>query len=794
MNKRIVFFSLLLTSFHITGWSQTYKKTEYGIKTNVQSIDLELQFYSPQIVRIVKHPSGTAVGNKSLAIIASPQKLPLTVTAQNNELIVRSSALVVKIDQKTAAVRFYAGKGDLLLQEKKNGAHFAASRDSNSYEVIQEFELSEGEPVYGLGQHQQGVMDQRGQRLLLKQNNMQIAVPFFQSIKGYGVYWDNYSTTIFKDSVDRTSFESEVGDGVNYYFIYGGNADKVIAGYRQLTGQAPLFPRWTLGYWQSRERYKSQYETNEVVRRYRELHVPLDGIVQDWQYWGEDESYWNSTEFGNPRFPEPKKMIDSVHEQNAHIIISVWPSFGNKTKIYQEFKQRNMLFGDYVTWPINPNVEVYDAFNPHARDIYWSYMNKNIFSIGIDGWWLDSTEPDHFKDKESDEAYKTYLGAYRKVRNAFPLIHTGGVYKHQRDNTDNKRVFILARSAFAGQQRFGTMMWSGDVVSGWNVFRAQISGGLNLSLSGLPYWNSDIGGFFSGRNYPKGVNDHAFRELYVRWLQFGAFCPMMRSHGTDTPREIYQFGAKGEWAYDAIEKFINLRYRLLPYNYSNAWQVTSGAGTMMRALMMDFPSDKKVWNINNEYMFGRSVLVCPVTDSMYTSRNNGNTTVDFNTVKKQKLYLPGGTGWFDFWTGEKLNGAQEVEKETPIDIMPLYVKAGSIIPLGPFQQYTNEKKADTLEIRIYTGADGHFTLYEDEGDNYNYEKGKYATIDFLWKDKDRTLMVGNRKGSFPGLRRDITFNVVLVNTNNGIGMEMPKKIDKSIQYAGKAVSYKLPLK
>jgi alpha-D-xyloside xylohydrolase len=618
-------------------------------------------------------------------------------------------------------------------------------------------------------------MDQRNQTLLLQQNNMQIAVPFFQSIKGYGVYWDNYSTTHFKDSTDGTSFESEVGDCADYYFIYGGNADQVIAGYRWLTGKAPMFPRWTLGYWQSRERYKSQYETNEVVRKYRDLHVPLDGIVQDWQYWSEDESYWNSTEFGNPRFPEPKKMVDSVHAQHAHLIISVWPSFGNKTKIYEAFKQRDMLFGDYVTWPINPNVQVYDAFNPHARDLYWQYMDKNIFGIGIDGWWLDSTEPDHFKDKENDEAHKTFLGAYRKVRNAFPLMHTGGVYKHQRAATADKRVFILARSAFAGQQHYGAMMWSGDVVSGWKVFRTQISGGLNLSLSGLPYWNSDIGGFFSGRNFPKGVNDPAFRELYVRWLQFGTFCPMMRSHGTDTPREIYQFGRKGDWAYDAIEKFINLRYRLLPYNYSNAWQITSGAGTMMRALMMDFAADKKVWNIDNEYMFGKSILVCPVTDSM---------------VKKQQLYLPAGTAWFDFWTGEKYPGGQEIEKETPIDILPLYVKAGSIIPMGPFQQYTSEKKPDTLEVRIYAGADGHFTLYEDEGDNYNYEKGMYSTIDLTWNDKARVLTINDRKGSFPGMLQKRIFNIVLVNKNTAVGMDVPAGFDKKVLYEGKTVTVK----
>ncbi|MCS3795134.1 glycoside hydrolase family 31 protein [Niastella sp. OAS944] len=785
-NKGIILLPLLLFSLH-TSFSQVYQRTSNGIKARIQAIDVEVQFYSPQIVRIIKLPIGTTTKQKSLSVIASPQKLALTIADQKNEWVISSQALQVKLNRKTAAIQFYASPKNLLLQEKEDGTHFSPSADPKSYEVVQAFQLEAGESVYGLGQHQSGIMDHRGQQVLLKQNNMQIAVPFFQSVKGYGVLWDNYSTTHFKDDAAGTSFKSEVGEGIDYYFIQGGNADKVIAGYRHLTGQAPLFPRWTLGYWQSRERYKSQYETNEVVRRYRQLHVPLDGIVQDWQYWGEDESYWNSTEFGNPRFPEPKKMVDSVHDQNAHVIISVWPSFGNKTKIHDVFKQQNMLYGDYVTWPINTNVQVYDAFNPHARDIYWQYMNKNIFSIGIDGWWLDSTEPDHFKDKESDEAHNTFLGAYRKVRNAFPLIHTGGVYKHQRETTSEKRVFILARSAFSGQQRFGTMMWSGDVGSAWDVFRKQISGGLNLSLSGLPYWNSDIGGFFSGGKYPKGVNDPAFRELYVRWLQFGTFCPMMRSHGTDTPREIYQFGAKGDWAYDAIEKFINLRYRFLPYNYSNAWQVTSHAGTMMRALVMDFPADKKVWNIDNEYMFGKSVLVCPVTDSMYTSRANGNTIVDVNTIKKQKLYLPAGTRWFDFWTGEKLAGGQEVERETPVDLMPLYIKAGSIVPMGPFQQYTNEKKKDTLEIRIYEGADGHFTLYNDEGDNYNYEKGKYAIIDLVWNDKARTLTIKDRKGSYAGMGDQVTFNIVLVNDKNGFGIDAPAKYDKVIRYTGKAI-------
>ncbi|HEX9151861.1 MAG TPA: TIM-barrel domain-containing protein, partial [Flavobacterium sp.] len=652
------------------------------------------------------------------------------------------------------------------------------------------FQLEQDEAIYGLGQHQQGVMNYRNKSVKLKQSNMEIAVPFLQSIKGYGLFWDNYSTTNFEDNTQGTSFQSEVGDCADYYFINGGNADKVIAGLQNLTGKAPMFPRWVFGFWQSRERYKSQYETVGVVKKYRELGIPLDGIVQDWQYWGVDEGNWNATEFGNPGFPDPKKMIDSVHNMNAHIIISVWPSFGNKTKIFKEMKDGNMLY-DFVTWPVNPNVQVYDAFNPAAREIYWKHLNKNIFSLGMDGWWMDATEPDQIKPKPSDDENKTYLGSFRKVRNAFPLLTTGGVYQNQRKVTSEKRVFILTRSAFAGQQRNATMTWSGDVQSRWDVLHNQIAAGLNLSLSGIPYWNSDIGGFFPSGKYPKGVKDPAFHELYVRWMQFAVFTPMFRSHGEYTPREIYQFGKKGDWAFDAQEKMINLRYRLLPYNYSNAWEITSKSSTMMRALVMDFAADKKVSDINNEYMFGKSLLVCPVTDSLYTSRSNGNTVVDFSKIKTHKVYLPLGADWFDFWTGEKTKGGQEIEKEVPIDVVPLFVKAGSILPMGPFQQYTSEKDASKLEIRIYEGADGDFTLYEDENDSYNYEKGSYSTITFKWNNEQRKLTVNDCKGSFPGMLKNRIFNLVLVNQQLGTGMNEPLKPTKTIIYSGKTTTVKL---
>jgi alpha-D-xyloside xylohydrolase len=579
--------------------------------------------------------------------------------------------------------------------------------------------------------------------------------------------------------------------------MYCGNADGVIAKMRDLTGQVPMFPLWTYGYWQSKERYKSQDELMGVVKKYRELQVPLDGIIQDWQYWG-NNYLWNAMEFLNPEFYDPQKMVDDVHNLNARIIISIWNSFGPETKPYKELEKIDALL-DIKTWPESgsekwpPNldypsgVRVYDPYNPKARDIYWKHLNESIFSLGMDGWWLDSSEPDHMQFKPSDFDNKTYLGSFRKVRNAFPLMTVGGLSEHQRSVTSDKRVFILTRSAFAGQQRYGVNTWSGDVVSSWEALRNQISAGLNFSLCGIPYWNSDIGGFFLW-NFKRKLDDPNYRELYARWMQFGAFCPMMRSHGTDAPREIYQFGKRGDRVFDAIEKAINLRYGLLPYIYSTSWEVTANQSTMMRALVMDFAEDKQALDINDEYMFGKSLLVCPVTTPMYATmsvRDNDTTNVeDFSKVKSEEVYLPAGTDWYDFWTGEKHSGGQTLNRETPIDVMPLYAKAGSILPIGPKVQYATERKWDNLEIRVYPGTNGEFTLYEDENDNYNYEKGAYSTITFKWDDQKKALTVNSRKGTFPGMLTTRTFQVVIVSSNHGTGVDATDQVEKVVDYTG----------
>lgn len=800
------FLLLLFTIFiGICGKTQSFSKTESGIEATINSYLVEVQFYSASIVRIIKSPTESPFTKKSLSVIKAPGKVAFTIAEQAKVLIINTDSLIVQCNLSSGSINFFKKTGQKLFGEKENSSSFKPFNDagSNIYSVEQVYLLDKEEAIYGLGQQQQGKMVQRNLSMNMVQGNTDDYVPFFLSVKGYGLFWDNYSPTRFSDNQEGTSFRSDVGDCIDYYFMYGANADGVIACMRNLTGQAPMFPLWTYGFFQSKERYKSQDELLDVVKKYRKFKVPLDGIIQDWQYWG-NNYLWNAMEFLNPEFYNPKKMVDDAHAMNAHMLISIWNSFGPHTKPYRELDSIGALM-NFTTWPQSgsekwpPNrdypsgVKVYDPYNPKALNIYWKYLNQGIFSLGMDGFWMDSSEPDHLDFKSSDMDSKTFMGSFRKVRNAFPLMTVGGVYDHQRSVTQSKRVFILTRSAFAGQQRYGANTWSGDVVASWKTLRNQISAGLNFSLTGIPYWNSDIGGFFLW-DFKKKLDDPEYRELYARWVQFGAFCPMMRSHGADAPREICQFGEKGGKVYDAIEKYINLRYRLLPYIYSASWDVTANHSTMMRALMMDFVQDKNTWDINDQYLFGKSIMVSPVTNAMYikpvvNGRDTSNAE-DFGTLKTKQTYLPEGVDWYDFWTGEKLEGGVTVKKETPIDIMPIYVKAGSIIPMGPLVQYAEEKKWDSLEIRIYPGANGKFVLYEDENDNYNYEKGLYSTILFEWSDKNQTLTIHDKIGTFPGMLQNRIFNIIKVEGKKSTMVQSGGSADRTIEYTGKKMMLK----
>ena len=789
------FCTFLLLSLQAFAIEPNYKIIGQSILVKTDSTDLKIEVYSPEIIRIVKSPLGRTFSKVSLSVIKTPEKAPFEVTEKSGLIKIKTSKLQVYIYQTSGKIAFYDLSNNLLLTESTIPSMFlpVMDIDKKTYTVKQLFQLSSSEGIYGLGQDQKGVMNYRNHNVLLQQSNMHVTNPFLLSTRGYGLLWDNYSATEFADSKEGALFQSVIGDCIDYYFIYGVTPDGVIAGYRNLTGPSPMFGKWAFGFWQCRERYTSQDEIVGIVEKFRQLKIPLDNIVQDWRYWGLDNENWNSTEFGNPLYPDPKEMIEKIHKNNAHVMISVWPSFGKKTAIYKELKENGSLL-DFVTWPPDGGVRVYDPFNPKARNIYWKYMNKNLFSIGMDAWWLDATEPEQGDSQGKIDSTLTALGSFKHFRNAFPLQTNKGVYENQRLTSPEKRVFILTRSAFAGQQRYASSVWSGDIEGNWEVFRHQISGGLNFSMSGIPYWTTDIGGFTLSRDlYPLGVADPSYQELYVRWFQFATFCPLFRSHGTSTPREIFNFGSKGYWAYDVQEKYINLRYRLMPYIYSLGWKVTHGGYTIMRGLPMDFAKDTAVFNIDNQYLFGPSLLVCPVTEAMYTLKGEDKKLkgeVDFSTVRSKQVYLPQSEGWFDFWSGKKMKGGNTVAVLAPIDMMPLYVRAGSIIPFGPFIQYATEKIADPVELRVYTGADGAFELYEDENDNYNYEKGDYAIIPLKWNNQTHTLTIGKRKGFFPGMIKNRTFNIVFVNENHGVGIEIENQPDKIIKYYGDQIVIK----
>lgn len=771
-----------------------------------------VEFYSPSIVRIVKTADGKEAEKQSLTVIAKPEKVTMSVKTQNGKTVYRTKALTVTVDNGTQQVSFATADGTPLLKE---GAYaltpITEGVDKGSYKVRQDFALLKDEAIYGLGMMQNGKMNLRGEHRKMQQSNLEDYAHFFQSIKGYGIFWDNYSPTTINDNA-TLELESQVGKMVDYYFMYGGNADGVIKAMRHLSGKVPMLPLWTYGFHQSRERYKSQDELLEVVRKYRETGVPFDGIVQDWQYWGSNYT-WNAMEFINDDFNRAQSMIDEVHKQNAHISISIWSSFGPHTKAYKELEEKGLLF-HFTTWPasgLSPwpprmdypsGVKVYDCYSPVARDIYWNNLRR-LHKMGIDGWWMDSTDPDHLDYKESDLDERCSMGSWRSVRNAFPLMAVGGVDQHQRAVDSVKRPFIFTRSFFAGQQRYGANTWSGDVSSSWSSFRSQVPLCLNHTLCANPNVNTDIGGFFANA-YNRKMHDNSatknpqYQELYVRWMQFGLFCPMMRSHGTEVYRELYYYGKPGEPVYDALLGAVKMRYRLLPYIYSQSWQVTKNDDSFMRALMMDFREDPKTWDNAREFMFGRNLLVCPVVNALFTQEKivktnemtgwdnkdneeyaNGWPKVDWAARKQYDVYLPKGADWYDYWTGERHEGGQSIKADAPLAHSPLYVKAGSILPMGQDLQYADEKAWDNITLHIYPGADATFTLYEDEGDNFNYERGAYTEIPMTWNEKTSTLTIGSRHGSYKGMLAKRTFIVKMVNGES-----------RTVTYSGRSVKIK----
>lgn len=553
-------------------------------------------------------------------------------------------------------------------------------------------------------------------------------------------------------------FSSEMNPMVDYYFVLGDSPDEIISGYRALSGKAPVLPRWALGFWQSRERYRTQYELLSVVSEFRKRGIPFDNIVQDWQYWAEDQ--WGSHEFEASRFPDPEAMLDSVHAMHARYMISVWPKFYTSTDNYRELKDAGYMYmqaeKDSLRDWLGHTESFYDAYSEGGRKMFWRQMDEHLYSRygrKIDAWWMDASEPNLRDclpmDYQKALTTPTALGPSAEYLNAYALMNAQAIYEGQRGIDPDKRVFLLTRNGFAGLQRYGAASWSGDIATSWEDMHAQMAAGLGYSMAGLPFWGMDIGGFSVMSKFYSPENEQEWRELQTRWHQFGAFVPLFRTHGQFPFREIWNIAPEGSETYESILYYMKLRYRLMPYLYSMAAAVHFSDYTMMRALVMDFPGDAAVRDISDQWMFGPALMPCPVY--VYKAR-------------AREVYLPEGAGWYDFYSGTFLPGGQRIQADAPYGRMPLFVRAGTILPFGPELEWSDEKAADPLEIRIYEGADASFTLYEDENVNYNYEKGAYATIDFRWNDASRTLSIGERKGSFPGMLKTRTF---VVKTHSG---------------------------
>ena len=552
-------------------------------------------------------------------------------------------------------------------------------------------------------------------------------------------------------SNNETTFRSPNAKSFDYVVFYGKNADEVIANYRNLSGNVPMLPLWAYGFWQCRERYTSGIHLVETIKEFRKRNLPVDVIVQDWQYWGKHG--WGVPQFDTTNYPNPDKFIKELHDLNARFSISVWENLDKKSEVAKDYIAKNL----YI-----PNSPWIDIYNPETQKTHWNALNKNLFSFGVDSWWMDATEPenDALKDKQ------TYFGLGDFYRLTYPLFVSKAIYDGQRNTDPKKRVVILTRSAFAGQQRYGTINWSGDIGFSWDTYKRQIVAGLNYSLTGMPYWTTDIGGFFRPGN--SQYTDPKYHDILTRWFQWGAFNSIFRIHGYQTETEPWKYGDTVE---NNMRSMMNLRYRLMPYIYSAAWQGSKNGFTIMRPLLMDFTNDSKAVAQKYQYMFGKALLIAPVIEPATTAWN---------------VYLPKSTVWYNFWTGKIYNGGQTIKVPAPQDKIPVFVKAGSIIPMGKLMQYTAEKSNDTLEIRVYSGASGEFSLYEDEGDNYNYESGKYTVINFKWNEKKETLIIENMQGSYINFLKKRVFNIVFVSEGNGVGIELTaNKVE--LAYDGKRI-------
>lgn len=768
--------SALLLAFSAPAFAQWYPPNPVtavserpdGVELQMKTGVMRLQVCSSSVIHVLYSPTGTFPERKDFVVVKdSWPKADFTARTTEKEVTLETARLKIAVDRTDSMVLYNDLKNRPLLQEgpkTMEPAQVNGEQTWSAEDVIKMY--GSPEALYGLGQHQAGVWNYRGESVDLSQENTNVAVPFLLSTNGYGIFWNNTSASRFNNRfVHYLYISSQVADVIDYYFIYGPDFDKIVASYRELTGAAPMFGKWAYGFWQCKNKYQTQQELLGVAKKYRDLHIPMDNIVQDWFWWT------NTGEFKfNSKYPNPRGMVQELHDEHVHLMMSVWPYFYPGSATYADMDKRGFFIDRTKAKSFHPlGMALYDAFNPEARKYYWNLIDQSLFQIGADAWWMDTTEPEtEGREKNLLMYNKTAIGSGARYANIYPLMTTGGVYDGQRAASDEKRVFILSRSSFAGGQRYGVSSWSGDILSDWESYKRQIPAGLNLALSGIPYWTTDIGGFIGGNPNP---NDPAFRELFIRWFQYGAFCPIFRVHGTRTTNEN-ELWAYGSDAQAILTNYDRLRYRLMPYIYSLAWKVTNEGYTPMRPLVMDFQDDVRAQNTGDQFLYGPAILVNPVTEAGATSR---------------RVYLPK-ADWYDFWTGAKMSGGQAIYSAAPLERMPLYVRAGSILPLGPDMEWSTEKPVDPIELRVYPGADGDFTLYEDESDSYRYEKGVYATIPIHWDDKAATLTVGKRQGSFPGMLQEQKFQVVFVGGAHGAGQAVAERPDKVVKYSGEPVT------
>ena len=740
------------------------------VAVNIRLLDgfLRIQPCEQNVARITYSPT------QQIPNLANPFLSATICTATSFNLqddakavSIRMPDLTVEVERSSGAVRFENTQGEELLRE----SDFPQPRQVKPVVTDGEatnrasvwFALTPEEEFYGLGQHQNGILNQRNLEFELSQDNTNISIPFFLSSKGYGVLWNNASVTRWNNRFQPVlNVSSNVADTVDYFFVNGPSFDRIISGYRKLTGNVPLFPLWAYGYWQSKLAYGSQSELLGVAAKYRSLHIPLDNIVLD-EWW---ETVLGSHVFTD-KFPDPRSMVQTLHDEHVHLMVSIWPIFPPGSANYDRMLKDGLFTGEGInkTPPWVAGTRLYDAFSVKGRETYWQQVKSSLFDIGVDAFWLDSAEPsDNYGEEQGSmlAGAHTAMGNGSRYANLFPFLTTSAIYSGQRSVTDRKRVFMLTRSAFAGMQHQAASAWSGDIATNFQTLKREIPAGLNYSLTGLPYWTTDIGGFNGG-----DTSDPAYQEVFVRWFQYGAFCPIFRVHGVrvNNQNELWSYG---ENAQAILTLYDRLRYRLLPYIYTLAHQTTTEGYTPMRALAFDFLQDPKALDISDEFMDGPSLLVAPVTDAGAISR---------------RVYLPAGAEWYDFWTGERTTGGREVNRQTPLAIMPLYVRAGTILPMGPESEYSNQHPDAPVELRIYPGGDAFFELYEDDGTSYDYEKGLSATIPIKWNDQAKVLTIGATHGHYAGMQMHREFSLVMVNSTRGAG-EAVSASARTVHYDG----------